>query len=259
MRFALGVEYDGSDFSGWERQRDRRTVQASLEAALARVAARPVRTVCAGRTDAGVHAIGQVVHFDTEARRELQAWTLGSNTHLPDDVTVNWAHRVTGEFHARYSARCRHYRYLIVNRRVRSALLRRRVAWEHRPLDAARMQAGAEYLLGEHDFTSFRAVGCQAKSAVRKVHGIEVGRDGDLITIEVSANAFLQHMVRNFAGVLMEVGMGKREPRWVLELLEARDRTEGGVTAPADGLYLTQVEYPAEFDLPAVSSPGSLW
>jgi tRNA pseudouridine38-40 synthase len=259
MRFALGVEYDGSDFSGWESQPRRRTVQSTLETALACVADGPVATVCAGRTDAGVHAIAQVVHFDSAAERAPHEWVMGTNSKLPGDVSVRWANPVAEPFHARYSAVCRYYRYVILNRRQRPALLRRRAAWERSPLQVAAMHAAAEYLLGEQDFSSFRAAGCQAKSAVRNVVGLEVHRRGDLVFIDIAANAFLQHMVRNVAGVLIEIGKGKREPAWAKELLEARDRTRAAATAPPQGLYLSRIDYPPEHGLPAVSPEWLLW
>ena len=259
MRIALCAEYDGSDFSGWEAQPRARTVQATLEEALSRVADRPIATVCAGRTDAGVHALAQVVHFDTEAERAPHAWVLGANSNLPADVSVRWARPVDEAFHARYSAVCRHYRYLILNRRERPALLRHRAAWERAPLDVARMQAGAGHLVGEHDFTSFRAAACQAKSPVRTVVRLEVERRGALVAIDISANAFLQHMVRNVAGALLAIGAGKREPAWAGELLAARDRTRGEATAPAAGLYLARIDYPSGHDLPVVSPEWPLW
>ena len=259
MRFALGVEYDGSDFSGWESQTRRRTVQSTLETALACVADDPVATVCAGRTDAGVHAVAQVVHFDSTAERAPHEWVMGANSNLPGDVNVRWANPVAGLFHARYSAVCRYYRYLILNRRERSALLRQRAAWERSPLQVAAMRAAAEYLLGEQDFSSFRAAGCQAKSAVRNVVGLEVHRRGDLVFVDIAANAFLQHMVRNVAGVLIEIGKGKHEPVWARELIEARDRTRGAATAPPQGLYLSRIDYPPEHGLPAVSPEWLLW
>ncbi len=259
MRFALGVEYDGSDFSGWESQPRRRTVQSTLETALACVADGPVATVCAGRTDAGVHAIAQVVHFDSVAKRAPHEWVMGTNSNLPGDVSVRWANPVAEPFHARYSAVYRYYRYVILNRRQRPALLRRRAAWERSPLQVAAMRAAAEYLLGEQDFSSFRAAGCQAKSAVRNVVGLEVHRRGDLVFIDIAANGFLQHMVRNVAGVLIEVGKGKREPAWAKELLEARDRTRAAATAPPQGLYLSRIDYPPEHGLPAVSPEWLLW
>lgn len=260
MRFALGVEYDGSGFSGWESQPGQRTVQSTLESALTSVAAdSPVALVCAGRTDAGVHAVAQVVHFDSEAERAPHEWVLGANSNMSDDVSVRWASPVAESFHARYSAVCRHYRYVIQNRRERSALLRRRTAWERAPLGITAMGAAARSLLGEHDFSSFRAAGCQANSAVRRVVSIDVQRRGELVFIDIAANAFLQHMVRNVAGVLIEIGKGKREPDWARELLEARDRTRGAATAPPQGLYLRRIDYPPEHGLPAVSPEGLLW
>lgn len=259
MRFALGVEYDGSDFSGWEMQPRERTVQATLEAALSSVADEPVRTVCAGRTDAGVHALAQVVHFESSARRAPHEWILGANSNLPGDVSVRWALAVGDAFHARYSAIRRHYRYLIHNRRERPALLRRLAVWERVPLELAAMQEACESLLGEHDFSSFRAAGCQAKSPVRTVTSLCVARRGALIAIDITANAFLQHMVRNVAGVLLEIGKGRRAPAWAGELLAARDRTLGAVTAPPQGLYLCRIDYPPEHALPAVSPEWPLW
>ncbi len=259
MRIALGVEYDGSDFSGWESQPQRRTVQAALEAALSSVADTPVRTVCAGRTDAGVHALAQVVHFDSRAERASHEWVLGANSNLPGDVSVRWARPVADDFHARYSALRRHYRYVIDNRRERPALLRSRAAWERAPLDASSMQAAGSHLVGEHDFSSFRAAGCQAKSAVRTVATLEVRRHGPLVIIDIAANAFLQHMVRNIAGVLMEIGKGKRQPEWARQLLAERDRTLGAVTAPPVGLYLIRIDYAPEHGLPAVSPEWLLW
>ena len=259
MRFALGVEYDGSDFSGWESQPRQRTVQSTLESALSRVADEPLKTICAGRTDAGVHALAQVVHFESRADRAPHEWVLGSNSNLPGDVSVRWALGVADDFHARYSAICRHYRYVIQNRRERPALLRQRAAWERSPLDLAPMQAACEHLLGEHDFSSFRAAGCQAKSPVRTVMSLEVQRHGWLLVIDIAANAYLQHMVRNVAGVLMEIGKGKRDPGWAKDLLAARDRTLGAVTAPPQGLYLTRIDYPSGHALPAVSPEWWLW
>jgi len=259
MRFALGVEYDGSDFSGWESQPGQRTVQSTLESALSSVANSPVGVVCAGRTDAGVHATAQVVHFDSRVRRAPHEWVLGANSNMSGDVSVCWARPVAESFHARYGAVRRYYRYLIYNRRERSALLRQRAAWERSPLDAASMAAAAEHLLGKHDFSSFRAAGCQAKNALRTVASLGVQRRGELIFIDIAANAFLQHMVRNVAGVLLEIGKGKRQPEWARELLEARDRTLGAATAPPQGLYLTRIDYPPEHGLPAVSPEWLLW
>ena len=244
MRFACAVEYDGSGFSGWQRQSHARSVQAHIEAALAKIADHPVQTACAGRTDAGVHATWQVIHFETHAERSERSWMLGTNSNLPEDVRLLSITRVGDEFHARFSAQARRYRYVILNRPVASALLRQRVTWTHQPLDPGRVSAAAAYLLGEHDFSSFRAVACQAKSPVKTVHRLDVTRSGDFLYLDVEANAFLHHMVRNIAGALMAVGRGEREPDWVGDVLDARDRTQGGVTAPADGLYLVGVRYP---------------
>lgn len=257
MRIAAILEYDGSGFSGWQSQSDAqqpqvRTVQDVVEAALGKVADAPVRAIVAGRTDAGVHARAQVIHFDTEAVRTPYAWVRGGNSNLPPDVALRWAGEVETEFHARFSATGRRYRYVILNRATRPALARAQVSWEYRPLDAARMQAGARHLVGTHDFSSFRALQCQAKSPVRELRELRIERDGEYVTLDLYANAFLHHMVRNIAGVLMTIGAGEREPEWARAVLEARDRTQGGVTAPPGGLCLTAVEYPARFQLPAL-------
>lgn len=249
-RIVLGLEYDGSRFFGFQRQRQRPTVQEALEAALQQVADHPVTVHCAGRTDSGVHALCQVVHFDTPARRSERGWVLGTNSNLPDGVSVLWARHAAPGFHARFSARARSYEYRILNRWTRPGLLHARVAWERRALDAERMDLAARYLLGEHDFTSFRAPGCQARHAVRTLHRIAVARLGDEVRIEVEANAFLYHMVRNIVGTLIEVGVGKQPPEWVAEVLTARDRTRAGVTATPDGLYFVGADYPDHPDLP---------
>ena len=251
MRIAAGVEYDGRRFHGWQSQRGERCVQDVVEAALARVADGPVRLFCAGRTDAGVHALGQVVHFDAGVARPERAWVLGANTVLPNDVSLRWARPVPDTFHARFSATGRRYRYVILDRSARSALLAGRVTWVHRPLDAARMAEAALALLGTHDFSSYRAIGCQAKQPVRTVKELTVRRRGALIEVAVSANAFLHHMVRNIAGVLIAIGRGDAPVEWAGEVLERRDRSAGGVTAMPDGLYLDRIEYPEAFDLPA--------
>ncbi|TVS11662.1 MAG: tRNA pseudouridine(38-40) synthase TruA [Wenzhouxiangella sp.] len=259
MRLAAGVEYDGSGFFGWQRQRQSPTVQSCLETALARVADHPLTVHCAGRTDTGVHAWCQVVHFDTRADRDERAWVLGANTHLPAGISVLWAREVGHDFHARFSARRRRYHYRILNRWVRPAVERDRVAWIRQPLDAARMNEAARFLLGEHDFSSFRAVGCQARSPVRTVHAASVSRLGHEVSLHIEANAFVYHMVRNVAGVLIAVGRGQRSPEWVAELLAARDRTVAGVTAPAGGLYFVAPSYPDHPALPvgeAVGFPG---
>jgi tRNA pseudouridine38-40 synthase len=250
MRIALGVEYDGSGFCGWQIQDGVRTVQACVEQALSKVANQSVRVITAGRTDSGVHASGQVIHFDTEVNRSDHSWIFGANANLPKEVSINWAQQVSNDFHARFSATARHYRYVIFNRAVRPALLHARVSWDYRPLDVARMAAGAQHLLGAHDFSSFRAVSCQANSPVRDVRRLTVTRHAELIVIDIVANAFLQHMVRNIAGVLMTIGAGERAPDWALEVLQARDRTLGGVTAAPHGLTLVAVDYPERFALP---------
>ncbi len=251
MRIALGIEYDGGVFRGWQVQRHAsQTVQAVVEHALSQVAAHPIRVVCAGRTDSGVHAVGQVVHFDTHAQREPRNWVLGANINLPPEVAVTWALAVDDAFHARFSAVSRRYRYLILNRATRSSLLARRATWEHRPLDASAMHRAGQALVGAHDFSSYRAQACQAKSPVRTVHSLVVQRHGELIELRVHANAFLHHMIRNIAGVLLAIGRGDRDGGWAAEVLAQRDRTLGGVTAPPDGLYFERVHYPAQFAIP---------
>ena len=259
MRVAMGVEYRGTGFCGWQVQDGVRTVQECLERALARVADHPVRTVCAGRTDTGVHGLGQVVHFDSPARRDARAWVFGANAHLPEDVAVRWARPVDDGFHARFSALRRHYRYAIFDSRTRPALLGGRATWSYRPLDEAPMRAAAADLVGEHDFSSFRSYACQAKHPVRTVHRIEIARRGPFIAIDVVANAFLHHMVRNIAGVLMEIGSGRQPAGWARAVLEERDRKRGGVTAPPDGLYFIGVEYPPEHGLPYDPAGLMLW
>jgi tRNA pseudouridine38-40 synthase len=249
-RIAVGIEYDGSAYAGWQAQESPRTLQGVSEQALSRVAAEPVSLICAGRTDAGVHACGQVAHFDTHAVRSLRGWVLGANSELPGDVALSWAVPVPAHFHARYSAEARTYRYLIVNRLARPALLAARAAWVHRPLDHVRMREGALALLGEHDFSAFRAAECQAKSPVRRIERISVERHSDQVLIEVTANAFLHHMVRNIAGLLIAIGKAEVPPVWAQEVLEGRDRTRNAATAPAAGLYLQAVRYPKGFCLP---------
>ena len=249
-RFAAGIEYDGRAYSGWQFQPGLQTVQDAVQRALSRVADAPVECVCAGRTDAGVHASAQVVHFDTDAVRSERGWRLGTNSNLPDDVSVAWLREVPGHFHARYSAMARSYRYLILNRDSRSALAFGRATWERRPLDAQRMHSAAQVLIGEHDFSAFRAIECQAKSPLRRVERLEVTRDSDWLTVAIIANAFLHHMVRNVAGLLMSVGHGESPPERVATVLASRDRKTNAATAPPDGLYLAGVRYPAEFGLP---------
>ncbi|ALP54044.1 hypothetical protein Tel_13390 [Candidatus Tenderia electrophaga] len=259
MRIALGVEYDGSAFCGWQFQDHSPSVQAAVERALAKVADAPLRVICAGRTDTGVHATEQVIHFDTEVSRSMRSWVFGANANLPKEVVILWATPVSEEFHARFSALRRRYRYVIYNRNVRPTFLARRTAWNFRPLDEARMAAAGRLLLGEHDFTSYRAMGCQAKSPVRTVYDLDVSRKGELIFIDIEANAFLHHMVRNIAGVLMAIGAEERPVEWAAEVLTHCDRTLGGVTAPPAGLYLTRVTYPQQFPLPQIDGSAALW
>lgn len=252
-RFALGIEYDGTAFMGWQRQTHAgRTVQACLESAIVKVADHPIKVVCAGRTDAGVHALGQVVHFDTTAQRELRGWLLGINSNLPEDVAAGWIKPVPDEFHARYRARARQYRYTILNRTTRPALMRSQVTWIHQPLDQAAMQDAAKHLLGRHDFSAFRAVECQARSPVRCVHRIEIKRNGEMLNLDIVADGFLHHMVRNITGVLIEIGSGRQAPVWARKVLEGRDRTLGGITAPAQGLCFMAVLYPDVYEIPSI-------
>ncbi|MCG8428189.1 MAG: tRNA pseudouridine(38-40) synthase TruA [Chromatiales bacterium] len=250
MRVAMGVEYNGAAFHGWQTQGDVRTVQETLEQALSVVADHPVVVQCAGRTDAGVHGMGQVVHFNTEAQRSERNWLLGTNVNLPKDVNVNWVRPVAEHFNARFSALERSYRYIILNRPTRSSVWQDRVVWIHKPLDSQRMHQAAQYLLGTHDFTSYRAIGCQAKSPVRTITHISVTQEADRIFLDVTANAFLHHMVRNIAGVLIAIGKGEQPLDWTRQVLEHQDRTLGGVTAQPEGLYLVRVGYPEEFQLP---------
>jgi tRNA pseudouridine38-40 synthase len=256
-RFALAVEYEGSGFKGWQAQRTLRlaTVQETVEDALSKVAATPIRVVCAGRTDAGVHASHQVVHFETTAVRPPRAWVLGGNTLLPKSVAIQWAQAVPADFHARFSATARRYCYVILNRAVRSAHFNHLATTVARPLDAERMHLEAQALLGEHDFSSFRGAGCQSRTAIRNVHSVSVTRSGDWVIVEIQANAFLLHMVRNVVGTLMAVGCAKEAPGFTAQVLALRDRKRAAMTAPAQGLYLVDVQYPAHFGLPP-TRPG---
>ncbi|HEX8988446.1 MAG TPA: tRNA pseudouridine(38-40) synthase TruA [Rhodocyclaceae bacterium] len=250
VRIALGVEYDGSRFAGWQSQAHGNTVQDALEHALAAVAGIPLRVACAGRTDAGVHALCQVVHFDCGVARPETAWVRGVNAHLPPQVAVRWAREVGGDFHARFLARSRSYRYLLLNRAVRPALLAGRVGWCHRPLDVGAMRQAAACLLGEHDFSAFRAAECQAKSPVKHLYRADIAKQGDCIVFYFRANAFLHHMIRNIVGSLVHIGKGRQPPGWLAELLEARDRTLAAPTFAPDGLYFAGAEYDAVWQLP---------
>ena len=250
MRIAAGVEYDGTAYNGWQKVSSGIGIQAVVEKALTRVANHDVEVHCAGRTDAGVHASGQVFHFDTTSSRSERSWLLGANSNLPDDIGLNWVHPVPDSFHARYSATARTYRYLLLNRLVRSPLCRTRAWWVYETVDTVRMQAAARYLVGEFDFSAFRAADCQARHAVRELREMEVIRQGDWIIFTVTGNAFLQHMVRNIVGTLVAVGKCEYPPDWVAEVLKSRDRRQAGVTAPAAGLTLIDVVYPDDFQLP---------
>lgn len=249
-RIALGIEYDGTGFFGWQRLAHGPNIQAEVEAALSFVADHAVAVTCAGRTDAGVHARCQVVHFDSESQRDERAWTLGANTKLPIGVSVLWAKPTPDDFHARFSARARRYRYTLLNRAIRPALDARYVSWERRPLDAEAMHRAAQALIGEHDFSAFRAISCQAAHARRCVLDISVFREGERVHVDIQANAFLHHMVRNIVGSLLEVGSGERPVEWMAEVLATRDRSQAGATAPAQGLTFIGPRYPAQWALP---------
>ncbi|WP_345426752.1 tRNA pseudouridine(38-40) synthase TruA [Halioxenophilus aromaticivorans] len=259
-RVALGVEYTGSGFRGFQFQKhDTQTVQGYLHKALSNIANEAIELVCAGRTDAGVHATGQVIHFDTVAKRELKAWTMGANTQLPDGIAITWAQDVAMEFHARFSARARTYRYIIQNTSGRPAIQNGLVTWDKRRLNLGHMRAAASVLVGEHDFSSFRAAQCQARNPVREVHYIDIIDYQPYIVIEIRANAFLHHMVRNIVGVLASIAAGEKPVDWALQVLQQRDRTKGGITAPPSGLYLVDVHYPTFSRLPkAPPGPGFL-
>jgi len=255
QRWAAAVEYRGTSYSGWQAQGQAPSVQAAVERALSAVADVPTRVTAAGRTDAGVHALGQVVHFDTPAPRSAYAWLLGVNSLLPPDVSLLWTQPVEPGFHARYSALARHYRYVFLNRRARSGLLAQRASWQPRPLDAGAMHRAAQALVGEHDFSAYRGSDCQSRTPMRNVTAIAVRRHGDFVVLEVTANAFLHHMVRNIAGVLQAIGQGRQDEAWAGALLAGRDRTRGGVTAPPEGLYFVGPDYPPGFGLPGRPEP----
>ena len=259
MRYALGIEYDGSGFLGWQRLSHGESVQGAVEAALGSIVQHPVDAVCSGRTDAGVHATQQVVHLDTEVERPLRAFIEGSNTRLPASVRVLWGQVVPEAFHARHSARARRYRYRLLNRRVKPALLREHLSWEPRPLDADAMHRAAQALLGENDFSAFRTAQCQALHPMRDLQSIDVRREGDQVVVEVQANAFLHHMVRNIVGSLMVVGRGERPESWIGALLAGRDRTVAGPTAPAAGLTFLGPRYPRAWGLPDEVSLPADW
>jgi tRNA pseudouridine38-40 synthase len=258
-RIALGVEYDGTDFAGWQIQNEQRTVQGCLTKAISLVANQAVKTVAAGRTDSGVHALHQVVHFDTDAIRDQRNWILGLNTNLPSDMNVVWAHPVDDSFSARFSAIKRAYRYVILNRVSRSSLSAHRMSWYFQRLDESLMQSAADLLVGHHDFSAFRAKDCQAKSPFKTIDAITVTRHDDCIAIDVIGQSFLHHMVRNIVGVLVPIGEGSRPVSWAQEVLESRNRAQGGVTSPPEGLYFVNVTYPEHYALPTVSTFPVVW
>ena len=251
-KYAAGIEYNGTPYCGWQRLSHAPSVQEEVEKALSFVANHKIELTCAGRTDSGVHAIGQVVHFESDAIRSDKGWQMGTNANLPDNIVIRWLKPIDEKFHARFSATSRRYRYIILNNPVRPALLDKKVCWFRDQLDEKLMQQAASVLLGENDFSSFRAAGCQAKHAMRELQEISVTREGHYVYIDIVANAFLHHMVRNIVGSLFEVGTGQKPVEWFSELLAIKDRTQAGITAPACGLYFVSVRYPEEFqiDLP---------
>lgn len=250
VRIALGIEYDGHGFYGFQVQPNLLTIQGSLQDAISKIANEPIYLYCAGRTDAGVHASGQVIHFDTRAKRHIDAWIWGVNAHLPKGIAVKWAHRVDYHFHARFKALRRRYRYVIYNHPIRPAINHTRMSWHYYPLNESLMREAAACLLGEHDFSSFRAAECNSRTTMRHVSDFQIERRGDFIIFEIEANAFLHHMVRNIAGSLMKIGEGARPVSWMKEVLDARNRRVAGATAPAEGLTLIRVFYPEPYTFP---------
>jgi tRNA pseudouridine38-40 synthase len=250
MRLVLGIEYDGSGYCGWQRQSHSPSVQQHVEKALSFVADHAVELTCAGRTDTGVHACEQIAHFDTESVRSERSWVLGSNCRLPRDIRILWIREIDADFHARFRAVARSYRYAILNTPVPSAIFNNKVCWEHHSLDHAKMHHAAQQLVGEHDFSSFRAAGCQARSPVKYVHWIEVTPHQKMVSIDIKANAFLHHMVRNIAGSLMAIGKAEQSEQWLGEILLERDRKQAAMTAFAGGLYFVKAYYPEQYDLP---------
>lgn len=250
MRIAIGIEYRGSDYCGWQKQLNLPSIQESLEAALSKVAHHEIKLFCAGRTDVGVHALGQVAHFDTTAVRLVDAWVLGGNTNLPSSIKIKWAREVSEDFHARFSATARHYRYFIYNGRIQPGIFHGLVSFHPFDLQENLMQEASAHLLGEQDFSSFRGSGCQSRSPNRCIELIYVKRAGKILTIDIKANAFLLHMVRNIVGALCEVGEGRKAPEWIKQILVAKSRSAASITAKSHGLYFLKVDYPYEFNLP---------
>ena len=257
-RYKCMVEYDGTAFVGWQRQVNGYSVQEAIEQSLENIFQEKIRIHGSGRTDAGVHATGQVIHFDTSAVRDMRGWIMGANSNLPTGIAVRWAKPVSDDFHARFSATARRYRYVIYNRKYRPAILGQGLSHYHQELDVSLMQQAAPLLLGENDFSSFRAIQCQSKTPFRNLMHLQIERYQDFIVIDIKANAFLHHMVRNITGCLLEIGMKKRPPQWIAELLAAKDRTLAAATAKAEGLYLVAVDYPAQFEIPT-SAMGPLF
>lgn len=257
-RIALGIEYNGAAFYGWQRQKNVNSIQQELEKALKVIAQQDIEVFCAGRTDAGVHATNQVVHFDTTVKRPLKAWTMGVNTNLPDSIAVKWAKEVSDDFHARFSATARRYRYIVYNSPLRPGIFLEGISHYYLPLDANLMHLAAQNLPGEQDFTSFRASNCQSNSPCRNIMHAKVSRVGDYVMLDIKANAFLHHMVRNIMGSLIKVGEGEQGVAWIRQLLDAKDRTQAAATAKPNGLFLVEVEYPEKFGIPKCA-PGPLY
>ncbi len=258
-RYAACIEYCGCNYAGWQRQKHCPSVQQEVEKAISKVANHDVSIVTAGRTDTGVHGIGQVIHFDTPSQREPFNWIRGVNTTLPNDISLMWTHPVSADFHARFSARQRHYRYVIFQREVSPSYLHGRVTWHRRKLNLQKMQQASEALLGRHDFSAFRAAGCQSKNPVRQIIKLEISQNGPWFWLDICADGFLQHMVRNIVGVLCRIGCGDAPADWAREVLLSRDRTKAGLTSPPDGLYFARVDYDAEFGLPAAPPVCQFW
>lgn len=258
-RVALGVEYNGSSYHGWQRQKGLDTVQGYVEKAITKIADEPIGVVCSGRTDTGVHATSQVIHFDTHAQRDWQAWVYGTNTHLPADIGIRWAKKCSQDFHARFKATRRHYRYFLYNAESRCAVLSGNIAWHYHHLDEQKMHQAAQDLVGRHDFTAYRAVGCQAKSPIRELYTIRVQRQESMIIFDFEGSGFLHHMVRNIVGVLMAIGAGKASIGWAKSVLETRDRKQAGITAPAAGLYFVNAIYPDVFAIPIAAVPTMIF
>lgn len=259
MRVALGIEYEGSNYAGFQRQTTLKTVQGELERALSIVANEKIEIQCAGRTDAGVNATGQVVHFDTNAQRSERSWIMGTNVNLPDDIAVTFAKIVDDSFHARFSAKARRYRYIISNTVYRPGILNKGVSVYLGNFDVEKMQEAADYIIGEHDFSSFRAADDESRTSMRCVHFVKITRFGQYIVFDIAANAFLMHMVRNIVGSLLTVGNGQNSVQWFKDMFDAKDRNQAGPTAKPYGLYLVDVTYPNDFNLPKRDCIGPIW